>query len=38
MRTTITYENVKTSWLVNTVFKACATAIDATGIVTIGYA
>lgn len=38
MRTDISYEYIKTSWLVNTVFKACSTAIDATGIVTIGYA
>lgn len=38
MKTVISYENVKTSYLVNTAFKAGSTAIDATGIVEISYA
>ncbi len=37
-QTRISYENIKTSWLVNGIFKAGAIAIDNTGIVEINYA
>lgn len=36
-QTRISYENIKTSWLVNGLFKAGAIAIDNTGIVEINY-
>lgn len=38
MKTNISYENEKTSYLACTVYKAAATAIDNTGIVSIAYA
>lgn len=37
MRTEINYIADKTSWLVNTLFSACAVAIDAYGMVTISH-